>query len=267
MQYLIDGHNLIGKMPDISLSDPDDEVQLILRLRSWAAGSRKRKVTVYFDGGIPGGKDVHLSSAQVKVIFASTGRTADGLIIQRINKVKNPPEYTVVTSDQQILAAATARKMPALRSEKFGMKLGKQWEEQIPGPTVADDETPLSDLEVKEWLEIFGPVDETQLRRRPTPIPPTRRPEPEPEPEEPGPPPPPASRNREDPQMSDTELQEWLALFGDAPDRKPDSAAADKEKKSPSKPPRRRPRKKTANPHNLKRNDLDAWNAFLGKEE
>ena len=88
MQYLIDGHNLIGKMPDIELSDPDDEIQLILRLRSWTAVSAKRKVVVYFDGGIPGGKDVNLSSSQVMVIFASRGKTADYLLITHINRVK-----------------------------------------------------------------------------------------------------------------------------------------------------------------------------------
>lgn len=112
MHYLIDGHNLIARMPDISLNDPDDEVQLILRLRSWAARSRKRQVTLFFDGGIPGGKDVRLSTPQVRVIFASVGQTADAMLIRGINKVQNPPEFLLVTSDQQIIAAAAAAKCP-----------------------------------------------------------------------------------------------------------------------------------------------------------
>jgi len=33
MPYLIDGHNLIAQMPGFSLSDPDDEARLVLRLR------------------------------------------------------------------------------------------------------------------------------------------------------------------------------------------------------------------------------------------
>ena len=52
MHYLIDGHNLIGALPDISLEDPDDEVKLILVLRSWAVARRRREVTVIFDGGL-----------------------------------------------------------------------------------------------------------------------------------------------------------------------------------------------------------------------
>ena len=77
MHYLIDGHNLIATMPGIDLSDPDDEAQLVLRLRTWTAASRKRRVTVYFDGGLPGGPAHDLSGARLKVIFASTGRSAD----------------------------------------------------------------------------------------------------------------------------------------------------------------------------------------------
>jgi hypothetical protein len=265
MQYLIDGHNLIGKMPDISLSDPDDEVQLILRLRSWAAASRKRRVTVYFDGGIPGGKNVHLSTSNVKVIFAAAGRTADGLIIKRINKVKNPAEYTVVSSDLQILNAAAARKLPQIRSEKFALKLGRQWEERLPGPTITDTEPALSEMEINEWLEMFGPVDEQALRRRPSPIPPTRR-TPEPEPEAaPETPLPPASSNREDPMMSEKELAEWLDLFGSAPPPEKQSPPSSPPASKPTS--QRRRRKKADNPHNLKQDDLNAWHDFLGREE
>lgn len=262
MHYLIDGHNLIGKMPDISLKDPDDEVQLILRLRSWTAVSKKRQVTVYFDGGIPGGKDVRLSTSQVRVIFASVGKTADALIINRLNRVQNPPEYTLVTNDQEIIKVGQKRKMPHLRSEKFAMLLGKQWEDTPPGPSLIDDDPVISDMEVAEWLSMFGPVDEKALKSRPKPIPPTRQPEPteaEKEAEESYKP---ASNNREEPEMSDKELQEWLEMFGKAPKPKPkpvekDTAVAPPKKKRPPAP----------NPHNLNRKDLDAWQEFIGTDE
>jgi predicted RNA-binding protein with PIN domain len=50
MQYLIDGHNLIPKVPGLSLSDPDDEEQLINKLSGWARISRQ-KIIVFFDRG------------------------------------------------------------------------------------------------------------------------------------------------------------------------------------------------------------------------
>jgi hypothetical protein len=262
MHYIIDGHNLIGKMPDISLKDPDDEVQLILRLRSWTAVSKKRQVTVYFDGGIPGGKNVRLSTPQVRVIFASESKTADTLIINRIKKVKNPPEYTLVTNDQAIIKTANERKMPHLRSEKFALRLGKQWDETPPGPTFSDDDPILSDMEVQEWLNAFGPADENALKNRPKPIPPTRgtktSEEEEVEPETYKP----AANNREDPEMSDQELREWLEIFDQAAKSKPNTANKDTAVSRPRKKRLNRP-----NPHGLNRQDLEAWQEFTNQDD
>lgn len=268
MHYLIDGHNLIAKLPDIDLSDPDDEVQLVLKLRQWTAVSSKRTVTVFFDGGIPGGHNVNLSNAQVKVIFVSQGKTADSLLIARINRVPNPPEYLLVTSDQEIIAAATKRKMKHLRSEQFVVRLQGDTEARIlPGPTITDDDPIISDAEVDQWLTLFGPVDEAALRKRPKPIPPNRLiPEPEPEPEEDPTPKPPASSDRENPELSDDELREWLTLFGSEP--KPESKSSSKTEAKPTKknvpPPKK---KKSPNPQKLKDDDLAAWNAYFGQDD
>ncbi|MBK8902613.1 MAG: NYN domain-containing protein [Anaerolineaceae bacterium] len=273
MHYLIDGHNLIAKLPDIDLSDPDDEIQLVLKLRQWTAASTKRVVTVYFDGGMPGGHNVNLSNAQVKVIFVSEGKTADSLLIARINRVPNPPEYRLVTSDQQIISAADKRKMKHIRSEKFAMRLGRDREERfLPGPTITDDDPVISDAEVAQWLDLFGPVDEKALRNRPKPIPPTRAiPEPAPEEAEETTPKPPATADRENPELSDDELREWLSLFGGEP--KQAAPATDKStsgKPAANKPAASKPaakKKKSPNPHNLSDKDLDAWNAYFGQDE
>lgn len=278
MQYLIDGHNLIAKMPGISLSDPDDEVQLILRLRSWTAVSPKRRVTVYFDGGIPGGKNINLSSSQVKVIFASHGKTADSLIIAHLNRVKNPPEYRLVTSDQEIIKAATNLKISHIRSDKFAQYMDEEWHERIPTPTITnDDDRELSDAEVNEWLNIFGPVDEKALRKRPKIIPPNRKP-PEPEPEEEPEPETyePASNNREDPEMSDKELREWMELFREAEKKKkPETTAAKQStdtitadgQKAKRKVIRRIRKRSAENPQNLGKDDLDAWQDFINQKK
>jgi predicted RNA-binding protein with PIN domain len=275
MQYLIDGHNLIGKMPDISLSDPDDEVQLILRLRSWTAVSQKRKVIVYFDGGIPGGKNINLSSSQVKVIFASYNRTADSYLIAHLKRIKNPPEYLLVTSDQEIIKAATHQKINTMRSEEFAALMDEQWQDYLPSPTITNDEDrQLSDAEVNEWMNIFGPIDEKAIRSRPKITPPNRKP-PEPEPEEEAAPETyvPASNNREEPEMSDKELREWMVLF--------QQAAAEKEKptiettetinadgKKVKRTVIRRIRKRKAeNPHNLNNDDLSAWQDFTNQKK
>ena len=156
MQYLIDGHNLIGKMSDIHLDDPDDEVKLVLRLRSWSAKSRKRKVTVIFDHGLPGGEDRGLSSGKVKVIFAPSGRSADSLLIGRIRNVKNPAEYTLVSSDTRIIRLAEGRRMSVQRSEVFADRMNQ---EQAQSKHSSSDQTvddqQVSADEVAMWMEMF----------------------------------------------------------------------------------------------------------------
>ena len=42
MPYLIDGHNLIAKLPDIDIADPNDEAKLVTRLRGFAAKTSKQ---------------------------------------------------------------------------------------------------------------------------------------------------------------------------------------------------------------------------------
>jgi hypothetical protein len=124
----------------------------------------------------------------------------------------------------------------------------------------------LSDAEVDEWLATFGPVDEKAIRRRTRPQPPNLPPPPAPEP-------PPAVEkgkglgstavpNREDPHISENELDEWLALFGKEAKPKPKTAPSQPPAPAPTKP-----RKKAANPHQLNQDDLAAWQNFANDEE
>ena len=152
MHYLIDGHNLIAKMPGISLSDPDDEAKLVLRLKSWSAGSRRRRITVVFDGGLPGGQSRALSSGSIKVLFASTGSSADSVLIGRIHNVQNPAEYTLVTSDQAVIKAAKARNMPRISAESFAAQI----QTSNKSAKAESDLAPvLSEEEIEEWLYLF----------------------------------------------------------------------------------------------------------------
>lgn len=174
MHYIIDGHNLIGKMPDISLKDPDDEVKLTLRLKNWAAESKKRQVTLFFDGGTMGGYTNRLSSRHLKVIFAPSGTTADSLIIRHMRQLKNPRAYTLITSDREIIRAAKSLRIRSLLSEEFIERMGFVFEEapekEKPVKQEAPPEKPenptLSAAEMQEWLDLFGPVP-----KRPKPNP------------------------------------------------------------------------------------------------
>lgn len=153
MPYLIDGHNLIARLPDISLDDPNDEAKLVIKLRGYCSKHSKR-CTVVFDGGIPGGYST-MSTKAVKVIFASAFHTnADNIIKQRIKKIPDANNWTIISSDNEVLDFARQYKMNTLTSADFAEQMRIQPRtEDSRGEATHVHVTP---DEVDEWLDIFG---------------------------------------------------------------------------------------------------------------
>ena len=152
MKLLVDGHNLIGKMPDIDLADEDDEARLVSRLRQFAMRTG-HKITVIFDGGLPGGPSVELSGSGVTVIFAPTGHQADPLIIKRIRQMRDRSAWRVVSSDQAILSAAGRYKQRVQHSEELAAELA---EFASPDDPVDPRLNAPSEDEVEAWLSEFS---------------------------------------------------------------------------------------------------------------
>ena len=150
MPVLIDGHNLIGRLPDISLADRDDEAQLVSRLQAYAGRTGKR-LTVVFDRGLPGGQSRALSGGRVEVVFAPTGRNADRVLIERVRRSRNPRGLTVVTSDREVIEAARQRGARVTHSEAFVGEL----EPAPAAPGGGKEDVHLSPEEVEAWLELF----------------------------------------------------------------------------------------------------------------
>jgi len=152
MPYLVDGHNLIPKVPGLRLEEIDDEVQLIDLLQNYARLSRK-VVEVYFDNAPPGQPRLR-SYGGVTAHFVRQGQTADQAISARLKRLGSAARnWTVVSSDGQVQAAARAARARVLSSEAFAHQLlstGDSREE----PTAA--ERSLSEDEVDEWMKLFG---------------------------------------------------------------------------------------------------------------
>ncbi|NDJ62926.1 MAG: NYN domain-containing protein [Chloroflexi bacterium] len=151
MPYLIDGHNLIGQLPDISLADPNDEAKLVQKLMGFTARTQRRCVVV-FDAGITGGRS-RMSTRMVEVVFAPRGTSADHIMLQRIADARDTQYWVVVSSDREVLSAARRRRMRAVRSTDFvGMM-----RPQLAHDKDDDDHTERypSPAEVDAWLKIF----------------------------------------------------------------------------------------------------------------
>lgn len=152
MPFLIDGHNLIGKLPDISLDDPNDEAQLVQKLAGFVARTRHRCVVV-FDHGLPGGTS-RMSSRGVKVVFASHRSNADKVIMDRVRRERNPAIWTVVSSDNRVIATAQRYGMQTMRSAQFVSLMQRPPPPPKPSVDEAED-VRLTPEEVDEWMELF----------------------------------------------------------------------------------------------------------------
>ncbi|PJF25446.1 MAG: hypothetical protein CUN53_12755 [Phototrophicales bacterium] len=153
MPYLIDGHNLIGQLPDISLSDPNDEAKLVIKLVGFAA--RKRvKCVVVFDKGITAGKS-RMSNSAVEVVFAPSSSSADAVMIARIESTPDPGYWIVVSNDNAVLKRAQKRQMKAIKSSVFARELrGVQVIDKDADPGEAEH-VRISAAEVEMWIQIF----------------------------------------------------------------------------------------------------------------
>lgn len=152
MTYMIDGHNLIGQLPDISLEDPNDEALLVQKLVGFAARTGK-KCLVVFDYGLPGGSS-RMSTRSVQVVFASGRSSADRVMMERIRKIPDPLQWIVVSSDNDVLTTARLRKMGTLHSDEFAALMQSPPKPKVDAGEAADVQ--LSDTEVDEWLDLFG---------------------------------------------------------------------------------------------------------------
>ena len=129
MPYIIDGHNLIPKIPGINLQDMDDEQKLIDLLQEYARISQDN-LEVYFDQA-PVGQAKTRQKGRVKVIFVSDKTIADERIIKRIRTLGNAaPNWVVVTSDRRIQADAKESRARSMSSEEFAQKLAKTLEKE-----------------------------------------------------------------------------------------------------------------------------------------
>ena len=154
MAYLIDGHNLIPKIPGLSLQAPDDEMQLINLLQEFCRERRKR-VEVYFDNAPPGYAQVR-TFGLVVAHFVRAGRTADEAIAFRLRKLgKTAPNWTVVSSDRAIQSAARYTGARIMSSSQFADLLF-QTLNLSGGETDKKPQTVLDANDLTYWLDAFG---------------------------------------------------------------------------------------------------------------
>ena len=146
--YIIDGNNLIGKIPSIKKiqnvnKQASREKLAFLIGRYFSSG--KNSVTLHFDGH----PNEPVKVLHVKIKYSGS-KTADEKIKSEIEKSKNPKNITVVTSDGNVAEFARVCSCQVIKSEDFRKKLS--------GRTTADEEQARIDEmnNQDEFKKIFG---------------------------------------------------------------------------------------------------------------
>lgn len=156
MKWLIDGHNLIGQMPNMRLDEANDEEKLVRYLSRYRARTG-HQVTVFFDAGPVYRPSKPRKEAGVTVQFAPQGKTADQLIMRRLRKVRNPQGVAVVSSDRAVQQAARFAQVRVVTAPDFAAEL-------LHSAASASEESranlKLSADEVEDWLNIFNNRDD-----------------------------------------------------------------------------------------------------------
>jgi predicted RNA-binding protein with PIN domain len=151
MPYIIDGHNLIGKLSSIDLGDPDDEEQLIQLLDTFMTKNKKRGV-VFFDRGALGGER-KIRRGRLEIHFVRPPLSADDAIYKYVEKIK--PEATnfiIVSSDRQLQKAAKGSGVRWMKSEEFASLILHRKDQSI----MLDKPDPhISPQEVDNWERLF----------------------------------------------------------------------------------------------------------------
>jgi len=157
MPIIIDGHNLIPKIPGLSLQAIDDEMQLIEMLQEYCRRSRKQ-AEVFFDNAPPGTPRAR-NFTNLTARFVREGQTADQAIRSKLKRLGGEARnWTVVSSDREVQSSARAVRASVIPSEIFARQLlqtlaqSNQERETL--------EKTLSEEEIDEWLELFGSDEE-----------------------------------------------------------------------------------------------------------
>lgn len=119
--YIIDGNNLLGKIPSIKklqkINKQASREKLAFSIARYFS-SKKNTVTLHFDGHL--NETIKVSGIKIKY---SGSITADDKIKNEIERSKNSRNIIVVTSDNKVAEFARVCSCEVIKSEDFSKKL------------------------------------------------------------------------------------------------------------------------------------------------
>ncbi|OYD16840.1 hypothetical protein CH330_01700 [candidate division WOR-3 bacterium JGI_Cruoil_03_51_56] len=152
--FIIDGYNLIHKMPDLVplVNDNLERArEVIINLLVRFKARKKIRVVVVFDGK-DAGQSAKFSSRGIEILFSRLPEKADNRIVKMIRAAKHPKAWTVVSSDRWIGDQAQTFGAKTIPAEEFArlLKPDNRSEEKI-----QDEKPEMKPGDLAEWVEYF----------------------------------------------------------------------------------------------------------------
>lgn len=146
--YIIDGNNLIGKIPKLwKMQQKDKQFSregLVLQLGRYFY-SKKIQVSLHFDGY----KNSNIRATGIKIIY-SENTNADNKIKDEISFSNNPKLITVISSDFNVLDFAKVNSCSIMKSEMFVREMNKK------DNSIEDEEKLAKSIDNDEMKRLFG---------------------------------------------------------------------------------------------------------------
>ena len=146
-KYIIDGNNLIGKIPNLWKMQQKEKQSsregLVFQLERHFF-YKKIKVSLHFDGH----ENNHIKAKGIKIVY-SENTNADNKIKDEISDSNNPKLITVISSDFNVLDFARVNSCSTIKSEAFAREMNKK-------DDIEDEEKLTKSIDNEEMKRLFG---------------------------------------------------------------------------------------------------------------
>jgi len=158
MNYIIDGFNLAFVVKNITGTIKEGATekairQLIHFVRS-AINIQNSKVIIVFDGA-DDNQPKKIKDGAITILFSKKPQTADDIIRNFIRKTANKDQWTVVTSDNEILFTARDHGMQIIQSATF-KNMEKQKERDTSNSEMEKSKHNPDNIDLDYWRDIFN---------------------------------------------------------------------------------------------------------------
>ncbi|MCK4889133.1 MAG: NYN domain-containing protein [Candidatus Aminicenantes bacterium] len=155
MPYIIDGNNLIGSSPDISLEDSNSRKEIVAIVKKFQK-KKNSKIIVVFDGEPDTFSSEENPTEKIVIKYPPIGDSADDEIKRILDGYTYFRDVVLVTSDRELKDIAKKKGAKVINSIEFYYELKRVY--RATGRIEMKQkriDTELSDGEVDQWMKIF----------------------------------------------------------------------------------------------------------------